>query len=73
MRRGPGATREPAGVPQLQNVSGHRLVHHEVLHHVPVVLAVERPDPAAVQSRGVGDTATKVGICVVSSGPGGSQ
>ena len=26
-------------------MAGHRLVHHQVVHHVPVVLAVERGDP----------------------------
>ena len=36
---------EPARVLELQVVAGHGLVHHQVVHHVPVVLAVERGDP----------------------------
>ncbi len=35
---------EPARVLQLQVVAGHGLMHHQVVHHVPVVLAVERGD-----------------------------
>ena len=74
--RGPhgGArTREPTGMLQLQVVAGHRLVHHQVVHHVPVVLAVERGDALSRPVGRAGETAMNVGSGADSSGPGESQ
>ena len=61
-------------VHQLQRVPGHRLVHGQVVQHVPVVLAVVRRDALLASSpRGVGETANSVGSGAGSSGPDALQ